>query len=143
MGERGGKMPEFEGEEGIRELLGEEGMRALLDSEAYAEAEAARERTTGKKAFSDSPEFAEGFKAFLAALLKSVARDKAEEVGIAARALAADARAAAFAERYREEGVRITYAAAVELATGLVWVRTPFSRGKGVGASGRGSCLHI
>ena len=83
------------------------------------------------EAFLDSPEFAEGFKAFLAVMLVKAVQESPEKVKVVARVLGADARAAEFARRYRAEGVRITFAEAVEVARGLMFLRTPYRRESG------------
>ena len=132
MGEgEGGKVKPEESEGRLRDLLGEEGTRAFLESEAYAAAEAALEGATGVGEFLDSPAFAEGLNAFLAAMLVKAVQESPEKVAVVARVLGADARAAEFARRYREEGVRISYGEAVELAFGLMWMRTPYQREAG------------
>ena len=97
----------------------------------YAEAEAAYESAIDVNAFCDSPEFMEGFGAFLALMLEKVARENPEKFVVGVRAFMADARAAEFARRYQEEGVRISYGEAVELARGLMWMRTPYRRKSG------------
>ena len=89
-------------------------------------------------AFLDSPAFAEGFKEDLLEKLCEMPDEVLVAVlrGFATALrgldlLAADARAPEFARRYREEGVRISYGEAVELARGLVWMRTPYRRKSG------------
>ena len=127
----GGKVKPEESEGRLRDLLGDEGAQAFLESEAYAAAEAALEEAAGVGEFLDSPAFVEGFKAFLAAMLVKAVQESPEKVAVVARVLGADARAAEFARRYREEDVRISYGEAVELARGLVWMRTPYHRKPG------------
>ena len=90
------------------------------------------------RAFLDSPTFTEGFKEYL---LEQLCEMPDEALVAVLRGsvtalrgldlLAADARAAEFARRYREEGVRISYGEAVEFAFGLMWMRTPYQREAG------------
>ena len=83
------------------------------------------------EAFLDSPEFAEGFMEYLAEKLCEMPGETLAAIVRALDLMAADARAPEFARRYQEEGVRITFAEAVELARGLMFLRTPYRREAG------------
>ena len=90
------------------------------------------------RAFLDSPTVTDGFKEHLLEQLCEMPDEKLVAVrrGFVTALrwldlLTADARAAEFARRYRAEGVRISYDEAVELARGLMWMRTPYQRKPG------------
>ena len=83
------------------------------------------------EAFLDSPEFAEGFMEYLAEKLCEMPGETLVAIVRALDLMAADARAPEFARRYRAEGVRITFAEAVEVARGLMFLRTPYRRESG------------